>query len=104
MDAIYRTMTWLFLTVMSAIGIQAAPATWQLQPMPDGRTVALSFSDHPHSSHSATIPIDQFEGLKAVMQSNGPVKFRLRRDAGVFEFDGVLRGGYGGGTLELVRK
>lgn len=102
MDVIYRTVTSLFLSLMSAMGIQPAPATWQMQPMLDGRTVALTFSDHPHSSHSATILVDQFDGLKALMPANGPAKFRLRRDAGVFEFDGVLRLGYGGGTMTFA--
>ena len=58
MDALYRTLTSLVMGLMAAVGIQAAPATWQLQTMPDGRTVSLTISDHPHSSHSATIPID----------------------------------------------
>jgi hypothetical protein len=96
MDALYRTITSLLMGLMSAIGIQMPPATWQLQTMGDGRTVSLTFSDHPHSSHSATFPIDQFEGLKPLLQSSGPARFRLKRDAGVFEFDGVLRSGSGG--------
>ncbi len=102
MDAIYRVITSLVMGLMSAMGIELPPATWQLQPMPDGRTVSLTFSDHPHSSHSETIAIDQFEGLKALLQANGPARFRLRRDAGVFEFDGVVRKGAGGGTMEFV--
>src|SRR5438552_122465 len=102
MDAFYRAITWLVMGLLSAMGIQSPPATWQIQMMLDGRTVALTFSDHPHSSHSATIAIDQFEGLKALLQANGPARFRLKRDAGTFEFDGVLRGGSGGGTMEFV--
>ena len=110
MDAIYRTVTSLFLSLLSAIGIQAAPMTWQMQPMPDGRSVNLLISTHPHSTHGETIAIDQFDGLKALLQADlsraeskgGPAKFRLKRDAGVFEFDGVLRRGAGGGTLEFV--
>jgi hypothetical protein len=102
MDAIYRTVTSLLMGLMSAIGIQTPPATWQMHVMLDGRTVALIISDHPHSNHSATVPVDQFEGLKPILQANGPAKFRLKRDAGVFEFDGVLRGGAGGGTMEFV--
>src|SRR5436190_11180795 len=102
MDAIYRIITSLVMGLMSAIGIELPPATWQLQPMPDGRTVSLTFSDHPHSSHSETIAIDQFEGLKPLLQANGPARFRLKRDAGVFEFDGILRKGAGGGTMEFM--
>lgn len=102
MDALYRAATSLLFTLMSFLGIQAAPATWQLQTMLDGRTVSLTISDHPHSSHSSTIPIDEFDGLKPLLQTAGPARFRLSRDAGVFEFDGVVRGGSGGGTMEFV--
>ena len=102
MDALYRLVTSLAVSLMSALGIQAPPATWQLHAMLDGRTVSLTFSDHPRSSHAATIPIDQFDGLKPLLQAAGPARFRLKRDAGVFEFDGVLRGGAGGGTMEFV--
>ena len=102
MDAVYRVVASLVMGLMSALGIQLPPATWQMQPMLDGKTVALTFSDHPHSSHSMTIAIDQFEGLKRLLQSNGPARFRLKRDAGSFEFDGVLRAGAGGGTMEFV--
>ncbi len=108
MDAIYRTIASLVMGLMSAMGIQAAPATWQIQSMPDGRTVSLAVSDHPHSSHSMTIAIDQFEGLKPLLSASGSstgsgqARFRLKRDAGVFEFDGVLRRGSGGGTMEFV--
>src|SRR6185295_2268547 len=91
-----------FLSLMSAIGIQAPPMTWQMQTTLDGRTAALMISTHPHSSHGESIAVDQFEGLKPLLQGNGLAKFRLKRDAGTFEFDGVLRRGSGGGTLEFV--
>jgi len=102
MDAIYRTVTSLFLSLMSAIGIQAAPMSWQMQPMPDGRVAQVVLSTHPHSWQSETIPLEQFDGLKPLLQKDGPAKFRLKRDAGVFEFDGVLRRGAGGGTFEFA--
>ena len=102
MDAIYRTIASLVMGLMSAMGIQPLPATWQMQVMLDGKTVALTISDHPHSSHSLSVAVDQFEGLKPLLSASGPAKFRLRRDAGVFEFDGVLGGGAGGGTMEFV--
>ena len=98
----YRTITSLLAALMTAMGIQLPPATWQLQTMMDGRTVLVSFSDHPRSSHSATIPIEQLDGLKSLLPSSSPARFRLRRDAGAFEFDGVLRGGSGGGTMAFV--
>ena len=67
MDAIYRAIASLVMGLMSAIGIQPQPATWQAQLMPDGRTLALTISDHPHSTHSAMVPVDQFEGLKPLL-------------------------------------
>src|SRR5215472_13516008 len=102
MDALYRAATSLLFSLMSMLGIQGAPATWQLQTALDGRTVSVTISDHPHSSHSSTIPVDQFDGLKPLLQTAGPARFRLKRDAGVFEFDGVVRGGSGGGTMEFL--
>ena len=102
MDVIYRTVTSLVLSLLSALGIQTPPATWQLHAMLDGRVVSLAFSDHPHSSHGATFAVDEFDGLKPLLNANGAARFRLRRDAGTFAFDGVIRGGAGGGTMEFV--
>jgi len=102
MNAVYRTVASILFSIMSALGIQVPPATWELHPAIDGRTVSLAFSDHPHSSHGATIAVDDFEGLRPLLNANGPARFRLKRDAGVFEFDGVIRAGVGGGTMEFV--
>ncbi len=102
MDVIYRVIASVITSLISAMGIQPPPATWQLRTMLDGRTVELTIVDHPHSNHGDTVPIDRFEGLKALLPGNGPARFRLARDAGTFEFDGVLRNGAGGGTLEFL--
>ena len=102
MDAIYRTIASVVMTLMAAMGIQVPPATWQLQAMPDGTTVALTISDHPHSTHGMSASIGQFDGLKALLPTSAQARFRLKRDAGTFEFDGVLRSGAGGGTMEFV--
>jgi hypothetical protein len=98
----YRTIASLMMGLMSAIGIQPPPATWQLQLMADSKTVALTISDHPHSTHGMSVLVDQFDGLKPLLSMSGPEKFRLERDAGTFEFDGVLRNGAGGGTMEFL--
>ena len=71
MDILYRAATSLLFSLMSMLGIQVAPATWQLQTSLDGRTVSMTISDHPHSSHSETISVDQFEGLKPLLQTAG---------------------------------
>jgi hypothetical protein len=102
MDVIYRTVTSLVLSLISMLGIQTPPATWQLHTMLDKRMVSLIFSDQPHSSHSAMLAVEDFDGLKPLLKADGPARFRLKRDAGVFEFDGVIRGGAGGGTMEFV--
>src|SRR5712675_1138155 len=101
MDVIYRTIASLVMSLMSAMGIEPTPATWQLRVL-DGKTVALTISDHPHSTHGMSVPIEQFDGLKPLLPASGPAKFRLKRDAGTFEFDGVLRNGAGGGTMDFV--
>ncbi len=102
MDAVYRVMTSLFMSLMSAIGIQSPPMTWEIQTIPPGRDVSVMIRTSPHSNHGETLPVEKFDGLKPLLQVDGPAKFRLKRDAGTFEFDGVLRRGSGGGTLEFV--
>jgi hypothetical protein len=71
MDAICRTVTALLVSIMSALGIQAPPAAWQLHTTLDGHGVSLAFSDHAHSSHSATIAVDDFDGLKSLLKTPG---------------------------------
>src|SRR5215471_16758723 len=102
MDAIYRAATSLLFSLMAALGIQPPPSTWQLHTILDGRAVSLTISDHPRSSHSETIDVDAFDGLTPLLKTNGIAHFRLKRDAGVFEFDGVVRDGAGGGTMDFV--
>ena len=58
--------------LMSAIGIQPPPATWQMQIDAGRNTVVLTISDHPHSTHGTSVPIDQFDGLKPLLSANGP--------------------------------
>jgi hypothetical protein len=102
MDVAFKALTSLVLSLMAALGIEPPPATWQLQVRLDGRTVALMTRDHPNSTHGTTLAIDTFAGLRPQLGTAGPVRFSLKRDAGTFEFDGVLRKGAGGGTMEFV--
>jgi len=80
------------------------PGTWEIRPnniKTDG-TVHLRLTEL-NSSSGSNIAIDKLEGLTAAqLATGGPVQFRLRRDAGTFTFEGVVRGGVGAGTYTFA--
>jgi hypothetical protein len=77
--------------------------TWQTRLSEDGRSVYLSISIRPGSSHGTMIPLDRVEGLAAILKGPaGPARYVLKRDAGTFEFEGVVRSGAGGGTFTFT--
>lgn len=81
------------------------PGTWEIRPpgniKTDG-TVHLRLTEL-NSSSGTNIAIDKLEGLTAAqLTTGGPVQFRLRRDAGTFTFEGVVRGGVGAGTYTFA--
>jgi beta-lactamase regulating signal transducer with metallopeptidase domain len=80
------------------------PGTWEIRPSKnttDG-TVHLRLVEL-NSSSGWNVALDKLEGLTAgQLASGGPVQFRLRRDAGTFTFEGVLRGGVGAGTFTFA--
>jgi beta-lactamase regulating signal transducer with metallopeptidase domain len=84
---------------------QAGPdgGTWEIRPTGTDGTVHLRLTER-HSSSGSNVSIDQLIGLTASQLSGagGPVQFRLRRDAGTFTFDGVLRNGLGAGTFSFT--
>lgn len=57
-----------------------------------------------NSSSESNIPVERLEGLTAahLAGEGGPIQFRLRRDAGTFTFEGVLRRGVGAGTFSFT--
>ncbi len=80
------------------------PGTWEIRPTTkDDGTVHLRLVEL-NSSSGTNVPIDRLEGLTAAQLrgAGGPVQFRLRRDAGTFTFEGVLRNGVGAGTFSFA--
>ncbi len=79
------------------------PGTWEIRPTSTDGTVHLRLAEL-NSSSGSNVRIDQLEGLTAahLTGAGGPVKFRLRRDAGTFTFDGVMRQGVGAGTFSFT--
>jgi beta-lactamase regulating signal transducer with metallopeptidase domain/ribosomal protein L7Ae-like RNA K-turn-binding protein len=79
------------------------PGTWEIRPTGTAGTVHLRLVE-VNSSSGSNIPIEQLEGLTAAQLAGagGSVQFRLRRDAGTFTFEGVLRNGVGAGTFSFT--
>jgi beta-lactamase regulating signal transducer with metallopeptidase domain len=86
----------------AALARESSPGTWELRPTSAAGMVHLRITEE-RSSHGSDIRIDRLEGLSAEqLTSGGPVRFRLRRDAGTFEFDGVARNGVAAGTFSFT--
>ena len=78
------------------------PGTWEIRPTAAEGTVRLRLVE-VNSSSDSTIALAQLEGLTAAkLSGDGPIQFRLKRDAGTFTFDGVLRRGVGAGTFSFA--
>ena len=76
------------------------PGTWEIRPADTKGTVHLRLVER-NSSSGRNVPIAQLEGLTAtgLEGAGGPVQFSVRRDAGTFTFEGVIRNGVGAGTF-----
>jgi beta-lactamase regulating signal transducer with metallopeptidase domain len=101
-----RSATWSFArSVADAIGVPQdnLPGTWEMRPTEKTGVVHLRLAEL-NSSSGSNVPIDQFEGLTAAQLTGpgGPIQFRLRRDAGTFSFEGVLRNGVAAGTFSFT--
>jgi beta-lactamase regulating signal transducer with metallopeptidase domain len=88
-----------------AIGVaqDRLPGTWEIRPTNTQGTVHLRLVEL-NSSSGSDVPVDRLEGLTPAQLTGagGPIQFRLRRDAGTFTFEGVIRNGVGAGTFSFA--
>lgn len=100
-----KTAHRLVRAAAAAIGIPQdwLPGTWEVRPTGSTGTVHLRLVEL-NSSSGSNVPIDRLEGLTAAQLTGagGPVQFRMRRDAGTFTFEGVVRNGVGAGTFSFT--
>lgn len=89
----------------TAVGVpqENTPGTWEIRPTGTKGMVHLRIVEL-NSSTGTNVSIEQLEGLTGAQLTGagGPVKFSVRRDAGTFTFEGVMRNGVGAGTFTFV--
>ena len=79
------------------------PGTWEVRRTNTDGVVRLRLVEI-NSSSDSNVALERLEGLTAAQLTGrgGPVQFRMRRDAGTFTFEGVLRSGVGAGTFSFA--
>ena len=86
----------------SGIGVaqENVPGTWEIRPSETKGMVHVRLVERDSSS-GTNVPIETLEGLSGAQLTGpgGPVQFKVRRDAGTFTFEGVIRSGIGAGTF-----
>jgi beta-lactamase regulating signal transducer with metallopeptidase domain len=89
----------------SAVGVQQdnVPGTWEIRPTDTKGMVHLRIVER-NSSSGTNVPIEQLEGLTGAQLAGagGQVQFKVRRDAGTFTFEGIIRSGVGAGTFTFT--
>jgi beta-lactamase regulating signal transducer with metallopeptidase domain len=81
---------------------EGIPGTWEIRPDKATGFVHLRMTEG-NSSSGTTVPVDRLEGLSSAQLSGaGSVRFGIRRDAGTFTFEGVMRNGVGAGTFTFA--
>jgi beta-lactamase regulating signal transducer with metallopeptidase domain len=79
------------------------PGTWELRPTTTPGIVHLRLVEG-NNTHGTNVPLASLEGLieAQLAGAGGPVQFRITRDAGTLQFDGVLRSGVAAGTFSFT--
>ena len=88
---------------LSAVAQENTPGTWEIRPTDTKGMVHLRIVEL-NSSSGTNVPVEQLEGLTGgqLTGGGGPVKFTVRRDAGTFTFEGMMRNGVGAGTFSFA--
>jgi hypothetical protein len=93
------------IAAAGALGVPDSqrPGTWEIKPSDTPGMVHLRVTEE-NSSSGTDVAVAQLDGLTGMRleSTNGPVQFKLRRDAGTFTFDGVLKNGIGAGTFDFT--
>lgn len=79
------------------------PGTWEIRPSRTPGAVQVRLTEG-RSSSGYTIPLARLEGLvpASLLDAGGPVHFTVRRDAGTFTFEGLVRSGVGAGFFTFA--
>jgi hypothetical protein len=82
---------------------QTTEGTWTATKQ-DGAALHLSIIWEPGSQWGQSIPLAELPGLsegEIAVSSSAPVRFRIEREAGTFELDGVFQDGRGAGHFRF---
>jgi beta-lactamase regulating signal transducer with metallopeptidase domain len=79
------------------------PGTWELRPTKTAGMVHLRLVEGDNT-RGTSVPLASLEGLTEAQLAGagGPVQFRITRDAGTLQFEGVLRSGVAAGTFSFT--
>src|SRR5262249_12961283 len=79
------------------------PGSWEIRPARDGGSIHMRLTEGD-GSFGRTVDVKWLEELSGVdlRGPGGPVHFSVRRDAGTFTFEGVVRSGVGGGAYTFT--